>query len=159
MGRRFVTALALAASGQLHSLHHRVRYDVVVPPCSCSNLRPSFPPSRPHSSNTLSYSRAPPPCTSTWAAHSPLFCRQGPACRQRPARCCQGPRTSRQRNAAQVLQMSRTMVAAVVTHHKVIQQFVLPDIGITFVFNLCNYAISSSRERCCHCLLPSPIAC
>ena len=32
------------------------------------------------------------------------------------------------------------------THHKVIQQFVLPDIGITFVFNLCNYAISSSRE-------------
>ena len=27
------------------------------------------------------------------------------------------------------------------THHKVIQQFVLPDIGITFVLNLCNDVI------------------
>ena len=28
-----------------------------------------------------------------------------------------------------------------ITHHKVIQQFVLPDIGITFVLNLCNDVI------------------
>merc|ERR1712051_665766 len=33
-----------------------------------------------------------------------------------------------------------------VWHGCQLQQFVLPDIGTTFVFNLCNYAISSSRE-------------
>ena len=47
--------------------------------------------------------------------------------------------TSRQfsRSQAELLQVSRA---------NPLQRFVLPDIGITFVFNLCNYAISSSRE-------------
>ena len=73
----------------------------------------------------------------------------------------------RQRRGAELLQISRTKNAnrhthtctqthslsmfqtphiPTPTHHKVIQQFVLPDIGSTFVFN-CNYAIASSRER------------
>ena len=46
------------------------------------------------------------------------------------------------------------MVAAVahtcrhaLTHHKIIQQFVLPIIEVRFVFNLYNYVISSSRDN------------